>query len=40
MYKIGLTTDEIGSALGKAFAILAVTDGGFMKAMKKGLTEL
>ena len=40
MYKIGLTTDEIGSPLGKAFAILAVTDGGFMKAMKKGLTEL
>lgn len=40
LYSAGMTMDEIGSALGKCFGIIAVNDAGFMKSMAKKINRL
>ena len=40
LYDIGMTMDEIGTALGKRSGIIAVTDRGFAKSCAEGLTKL
>lgn len=40
IYDTEMTMDEIGACLGKVYAIIAVTDSGFMKSMAKKLKKL
>ncbi len=40
VYQTDMSTYDVGMALGKPYAVMAVTDPGFLNAMKKGLTEL
>lgn len=37
LYPLGLTMDELGTALGKRSGIIAVTDKGFAQSLAKGL---
>lgn len=40
LYDLGMTMDEIGTALGKRSGIIAMTDKGFAKSCAEGLTKL
>ena len=40
LYALDMTMDEIGRGLGKRTGVIAMTDGGFAKACKKGLAEI
>ena len=40
LWALGMTMDEIGTALGKRSGIIAVTDKGFAEGLAKGLAEI
>lgn len=40
LYALGMTMDEIGTALGKRSGIVTVTEKGFAKSLSEGLDEI
>lgn len=40
MYRLGMSKEDVGAALGKVYGIIAVADNGFMKAAAKKLTKV
>lgn len=40
LYEVGMTMDDIGTALGKRSGIITVTDKGFAQGLAKGLTPV